>query len=43
MVSSDQDAEIRAFPPLFRHSDVTVHLITEQITVIGDPGFQNEG
>ena len=28
--------------PLFRHSDITAHLITEQITVKDDPGFQNE-
>ena len=27
------DAETRASLPLFRHSDVTAHLITEQITV----------
>ena len=35
--SSDHDAETHAFPPLFRHSDVTAHLITvitEQITVM---------
>ena len=32
-VSSDHDAETRASPPLFRHSDVTSHLIIEQITV----------
>ena len=31
-----------AFPPLFRYSYVTAHLIIEQITVIDDPGFQNE-
>ena len=41
-VSSDHDAETRASPPLFRHSNVTAHLIREQITVMDDPGFQNE-
>ena len=41
-VSSERDAETRAAPPLFRHSDVTAHLIIEQITVMDDPGFQNE-
>ena len=35
-VSSDHDAEIHAFPPLFRHSYVTAHLIIEQLTVILD-------
>ena len=28
IISSDFDAETRAFPPLFRHSDVMAHLIT---------------
>ena len=42
LVPSDYDAETRASRPLFRHSDVTIHLITEQITVMDDPGFQNE-
>ena len=42
IVSSHHDAETRASPPLFRHSDVTAHLILEQITVMDDPGFQNE-
>ena len=41
-VSSDHDAETRASPPLFRHSDVMAHLIIEQITIMNDPGFQNE-
>ena len=40
--SSEHDAETHASPPLFRHSDVTAHLIIEQITVMDDPGFQNE-
>ena len=40
-VSSDDDAETRAFPPLIRHSDVTSRIIIEQITVMDDPGFQN--
>ena len=39
-VSSDHDLETGASPPLFRHSDVTAHLITEQITVMDDPGFR---
>ena len=42
IVSSDHDADTHASPPLFRHSDVIAHLIIEQITVIDDPGFQNE-
>ena len=42
IVSSDHDAETCATSPLFRHSYVTAHLITEQNTVMGDPGFQNE-
>ena len=42
ILSSDHDAETHAPPPLFRHSDVTAHFNTMQITVIGDPGFQNE-
>ena len=40
-ISSDDDAETPAFLPLFRHSDVTAHLNIQQITVMGDPGFQN--
>ena len=40
MVSSDHVAETRA-SPLFRHSDVTAHLIIEQTAVMNDPGFQN--
>ena len=42
IVSSDHDADTHASPPLFRHSDVIAHLIIEQITVMDDPGFQNE-
>ena len=30
------------FPPMFRHNDVTAHLITEQTAVMDDQGFQNE-
>ena len=41
IVSSDHDSETHAFPPLFRHRDVTALLIIEQITVMDDPGFQN--
>ena len=40
IVTSDHDAD--DFPPLFRHNYITVHLITEQIKVMDDPGFQNE-
>ena len=47
LISLHQFCKIRYFPlimtkehvllPLFRHSDVTAHLITEQITVMDDP------
>ena len=36
------DSETHAFIPLFRHSHVTAHVITEQITVMDDLRFQNE-
>ena len=42
VVSSDHDAETNASPPLFRHSDVTAHRITEQIMVMDVPEFKNE-
>ena len=42
MVPFDNYSETRAFPPLFRHSYVTAHLIKQQIMIEDDPGFQNE-
>ena len=41
IVSSDYDAETRPFPQLLRHSDVMAHLIIDHITVMDDPGFEN--
>ena len=41
-VSSDHEAETSTSPPLFRHCDITTHLFIEEITVMDDPGFQNE-
>ena len=29
-------------PEMFRRNDLTAHLITEQITVTEDPGFQKK-
>ena len=39
---SDHEEETHASQPLFGQSEVTAHLITDQTTVINDPGFYNE-
>ena len=36
IVPSDHGLETHAFQPLFKHSDVTAQLITEQTTVMDD-------
>ena len=42
LVPSDDGLETHASWPLFRHSDVTAQLITEQNMFMNDPGFQDE-
>ena len=42
IVPSDHGLETHASRTLFRHSDVTARIITEQNMVTDDPGFQNK-